>query len=157
MIFSNKLFDLLEQDYHFIPLLTRDRDEYHSLKYRVDFAKQNSADIFISIHCNASLLQEPHDCQVFYHSEVKDKPLSEFLFRYVDRIDHDTSRWSREIKANFYVLRNLVNTNIPAVLVEVGFLSNFDDEILLNDPEFQDKFCEGLYQAIKNFCNVGNE
>lgn len=156
MIFSNKLFDLLEQDYHFVPLLTRNKDEYHSLKYRVDFAKENSADTFISIHCNSSVLSRPHDCQIYYYSEEKDKPLAEILFSYVDKIDHDTSRWSREIKANFYVLRNLVNTSISAVLVEIGFLSNKEDEILLNDPEFQDKFCEGLYQAIKNYFNVGD-
>jgi N-acetylmuramoyl-L-alanine amidase len=154
MIFSNNLFDLLEQDYHFIPLLTRDRDEYRSLKYRVDFAKQNSADIFISMHCNASLLQKPNDCQIFYHSETKDKSLAEILFKYVDKIDHNTSRWSREIKANFYVLRNLANEMISAVLVEIGFLSNEDDEKLLNDEDFQRKFCEGLYNGIKNYFNV---
>ncbi len=154
LIYSNILYDLLEQDYHFVPVLTRTRDEYRSLKYRVDFAKQNSADIFISMHCNASALSKPHDCQVFYHSEGKDKPLAEILFSYVDKIDHDTSRWSREIKANFYVLRNLANESTPAVLVEIGFISNEEDERLLNDDDFQRKFAEGLYNGVKNFFNV---
>jgi N-acetylmuramoyl-L-alanine amidase len=154
LIFSNKLYDLLEQDYHFVPMLIRNRDEYHSLKYRVDFAKETKADIFISMHCNASVSNKPHDCQIYYHSDTKDKPLAEILFDYVDKIDHDTSKWSREIKANFYVLRNLANTSISAVLVEVGFISNSKDEQLLNDEDFQSKFCEGLYNGIKNFFNV---
>lgn len=155
LIYSNILYDLLEQDYHFIPLITRDRDKYHSLKYRVDFAKKNNADIFISMHCNASVLPKPHDCQIFYHSETKDKPLAESLFKYVDKIDHNTSRWSREIKASFYVLRSLANEYAtPAVLVEIGFISNEDDEKLLNDDDFQRKFAEGLYNGIKNFFNV---
>jgi N-acetylmuramoyl-L-alanine amidase len=154
LIFSNKLYDLLEQDYHFVPVLTRNRDEYHNLKYRVDLAKESSADIFISMHCNASVLNKPHDCQIYYHSDSKDKQLAEILFSHVDKIDHDTSKWSREIKANFYVLRNLVNTSISAVLVEVGFISNAKDEQLLNDEDFQNMFCEGLYNGIKNFFNV---
>jgi N-acetylmuramoyl-L-alanine amidase len=154
LIFSNKLYDLLEQDYHFVPMLTRNRDEYHSLKYRVDFAKETKADIFISMHCNASVSNKPHDCQIYYHSDTKDKSLAEILFDYVDKIDHDTSKWSREIKANFYVLRNLANTSISAVLVEIGFISNSKDEQLLNDEDFQSKFCEGLYNGIKNFFNV---
>jgi len=154
LIYSNMLYDLLEQDYHFVPLLTRNRDEYRNLKYRVDFAKQKSADVFISMHCNASVLPKPHDCQIFYHSDTKDKPLAEIIFNYVDKIDHNTSRWSREIKANFYVLRNLANEATSAILVEIGFISNKDDEKLLNDDDFQRKFCEGLYNGIKNFFNV---
>lgn len=155
LIYSNMLYDLLEQDYHFVPVLTRTKDEYRNLKYRVDFSKKNNADIFISMHCNASALPKPHDCQVFYHSESKDKPLAEILFRYVDKIDHDTSRWSREMKANFYVLRNhATSKSISAVLVEIGFISNEEDERLLNDEDFQRRFCEGLYNGVKNFFNV---
>ena len=101
LIYSNILYDLIEQDYHFIPLITRDRDQYYSLKYRVDFTKEKNADMFISMHCNASVLSKPHDCQIFYHSEIKDKPLAEILFNYVDKIDHNTSRWSRENKPKF--------------------------------------------------------
>ena len=142
LIYSNMLYDLLEQDYHFVPVLTRTKDEYRNLKYRVDFSKKNNADIFISMHCNASALPKPHDCQVFYH-------------RYVDKIDHDTSRWSREMKANFYVLRNhATSKSISAVLVEIGFISNEEDERLLNDEDFQRRFCEGLYNGVKNFFNV---
>lgn len=154
LIYSNILYDLLEQDYHFVPTLTRNRDEFHNLKYRVDFAKAESADIFISMHCNASVLPNSHDCQIYYHSDTKDKPLAEIVFDHVDKIDHDTSRWSREIKANFYVLRNLANESTSAILVEVGFISNQDDERLLNDADFQRKFCEGLYNGIKNFFNL---
>jgi len=136
-------------------MLTRNKDVYITLKNRVDQTKEKNVDAFISLHCNASVSSKPHDCQIYYHSNVKDRPFAEILFYHVDKIDHDTSKWSREIKANFYVLRNLANEqNVSAVLVEIGFISNADDEKLLNDTDFQIKFCEGLYNGLKSFYNI---
>ncbi|MHA1952341.1 MAG: N-acetylmuramoyl-L-alanine amidase family protein, partial [Candidatus Heimdallarchaeaceae archaeon] len=154
LIYSNVLYDILEQDYHFVPMLTRNKDVFINLKKRVDIAKEEGVDVFLSMHCNASVSKVPHDCQIYYHSIEKDKPLAEIIFSHVDKIDHDTSRWSREIKMNFYVLRNLANESCSAILVEIGFISNLNDEKLLNDEVFQNKFCNGLYEGLKSFFNV---
>jgi len=154
LIFSNKLFDILEQDIRFLPLLTRDSDKYVTLSDRVLFAIEQDAHVFISIHCNAFISSKPNDCQIYYNDESKDKPLAESLFTYVDKIDHNTSKWSREIYGNFFVLRKLRMEPMSAVLVEIGFLSNDKDEELLNSPEFQEKFCNGLYDGLKAFFNV---
>jgi N-acetylmuramoyl-L-alanine amidase len=154
MIFSNKLFDILMQDPRFLPMLTREADVYLTLSKRVLSAIEADAHVFLSMHCNASVSSKPHDCQIYYNCESKDKPLAELLFTYVDKIDHDTSKWSREIYGNFYVLRKLNMDAISAVLVEIGFISNTDDENLLNDPDFQNKFCYGLYNGLKTFFNI---
>jgi N-acetylmuramoyl-L-alanine amidase len=50
--------------------------------------------------------------------------------------------------ANFCVLRD---STIPAVLVEVGFLSNYREERLLKDPAYWQKIAEGLVQGVANY------
>ncbi len=154
MIFSNKLYDVLLQDERFLPILTRESDVFLPLGKRVSIAVDQGAHVFMSIHCNASVSAKPHDCQIYYNDKAKDKPLAELLFVYCDKIDHGTSKWSREIYGNFYVLRKLRNSPISAVLVEIGFISNRDDEELLNNRDFQDKFVIGLYYGLKAFFNI---
>jgi N-acetylmuramoyl-L-alanine amidase len=118
------------------------------------FAIDANARVFLSMHCNASVDPKPNDCQIYYHNDQKDKPLAEKLFAGVDKIDHDTSKWSRVIYGNFFVLRKLNLHPISAALVEIGFISNPEDESLLNDIEFQNKFCYGLYNGLKLFLNI---
>jgi len=50
--------------------------------------------------------------------------------------------------APFYVVKN---TKMPAVLVELGFLSNPNEEKLLKSPEFQRKAAQGIYQGVLSF------
>lgn len=154
MIFSNKLFEILLQDVRFEPFLTRGYDKYITLSKRVLSTVDVEAHAFLSIHCNASVSSKPNDCQIYYNDEVKDKPLAELLFTYVDKIDYDTSRWSREIYGNFYVLRKLKMEAMPAVLIEIGFISNLEDEDMLNNPDFQDRFCKGLYGGLMAYFNI---
>ena len=52
--------------------------------------------------------------------------------------------------AGYYVLRN---TWIPAILVEVGFLSNVQEEKLLNTEEYRQKIAEGVAQGIINYAS----
>lgn len=61
----------------------------------------------------------------------------------------DTGSNNRGVKqANFYVLRGAF---MPAVLVEVGFLSNKAEEKKLIKPSYQDKLVESLFQGIQDF------
>jgi hypothetical protein len=48
-------------------------------------------------------------------------------------------------QANYFVLRN---TTMPAILVEVGYLSNPEEEANLKDPEFREKAAEGIFRGI---------
>jgi N-acetylmuramoyl-L-alanine amidase len=51
-------------------------------------------------------------------------------------------------KANYCVLRGAC---IPAILVEVGFLSNIKEEKLLNDPDYRQKIAEGILSGIRDY------
>lgn len=57
--------------------------------------------------------------------------------------------YNRGVKdAAFYVIKN---TTMPAVLVELGFISNPTEEKLLGSPEFQKKAAEGIYEGIVDY------
>lgn len=51
---------------------------------------------------------------------------------------------------SFAVVRN---TNCPAILVEVGYIINPDDNVKLINPEFQDKAAEGILKGLENYLN----
>jgi len=53
--------------------------------------------------------------------------------------------------AFFYVL---MNTNIPSILAEVGFISNPEEEKLLRKESYRQSIAEGLFQGIKNYVNA---
>ena len=50
--------------------------------------------------------------------------------------------------ANFFVVKN---TTMPAALLEVGFMSNPQEEIILNDPVFQDKIAQSIVAGLDQF------
>ncbi|MPM76347.1 hypothetical protein SDC9_123345 [bioreactor metagenome] len=50
--------------------------------------------------------------------------------------------------ANFYVIKRSV---MPAALIEMAFITNPDEEKLLNSPQFQQKMAQGIYQGLDNF------
>ena len=54
-------------------------------------------------------------------------------------------------ESRFFVLRN---TLIPAVLVEVGFLTNTKEERLLRDGEYREKVAQGIANGILKYANI---
>jgi len=151
LIYSKKIYSILDASPTFDPSLTRDDDIYIRLCDRATKAITEKAHIFVSIHCNASVSQKPKDMQTYYYNAKKDKPLAQAIFSTTDKVDNVTSKFSRVIFGNFYVLRRLKDSNIPACLVEVAFLSNPNDEILLNNQEFQKEFCQEVVKGIRAF------
>ena len=149
LIYSKKLYDILKADPKFEPILTRSKDHYLKLSERAQRAMDEGAHIFLSIHCNASVSQRPNDVQMYYYNAKKDKPLASALFQLVDKVDGYTSKWSKTIFGNFYVLRRLKDSNIPACLIEIAFLSNKEDEKKLNDREFQNLFCDRVAKGLR--------
>lgn len=151
LLYAKELMAILNNDQRFESSLTRTSDIYISLKDRAALATGREASVFISVHCNASVSKLPNDVQVYYYNEQKDKPLAEAIFSLTDKVDGMTSKWSRTIFGNFSVLRNLDESNIPACLVEVGFITNDKDEKLLNDEKFMKDFCNGMAHGLRSF------
>ena len=117
-----------------------------SLRARVDDANAWGADYFISIHTNASSNPDVSGTEAFAYSEPSRAfSLGEDI---VDGITNVTGLRDRgmKVRPGLYVLRR---TAMPAVLVELGFISNPGDAALMNqNPRL---FAQGIYQGIERY------
>ncbi|EIM76386.1 cell wall hydrolase/autolysin [Nitritalea halalkaliphila LW7] len=176
-------------------IYTRKTDVFIGLKERSNIANRNRADLFISIHCNASpsraaygtetfvmgtknfesnfdivkrenavlLLEE--DNQETYEGFDPTSPESYILFNFTqkayihnsislaEKIETDfrtrVNRHSRGVKqAPFWVLWS---TSMPSVLIELGFLSNANEERYLNSKDGQVYLASAIYRSIKAY------
>ncbi len=168
-------------------LLTRSADETVALDTRAAFANNNKADLFISIHANASVRSSVSGAEVFYvtlgeygnaarANAAEPGALLPTLGggqRSVDLIlwemaqaQHlnESARLARLMEAEMRQrlpmspraiqqapFRVLVGANMPAVLVETGFITNPTEEKRLNAPDHQSQIVEALLAAVVRF------
>lgn len=120
-----------------------------SLRARVDDANSWGADYFISLHANASSspLAGGSEALVF-SSPSKAASLASDILRSLTAITGLRNRGVK-IRNGLYVLRK---TRMPAVLVELAFISNPEEAVLLRDRP--GLFAEGVYQGILQYTGV---
>ncbi len=111
-------------------------DQVEDLDARLELAREVAADIFLSIHANSFPSPYEFGAQTFYcHNNPGSKPLAaKIQTSLVDGIDVMGYNYREIQEAEYYILRNL---DIPAVLIEVGFLSNPREESLLSQSAYQ--------------------
>ncbi|SDF62391.1 N-acetylmuramoyl-L-alanine amidase family protein [Sporomusa acidovorans] len=112
-----------------------------------DASNQFGADLFVSIHCNAASSSAAQGTETYCYSLGGQ---GEKLARCIqNQIVNSLGTVDRGVKtANFYVLRN---TDCPAVLVEMAFISNPDDEKLLADAGKRDEFARAIARGITDY------
>ncbi len=146
----------LDQNPEFITRLSRPTAETQlgtsnasSLRYRVDDANAWGADIFLSLHTNASVNTSVSGQEALIYSDNSPSyPIAESLLTSLSEI---TGLRNRGIfnRPGLYVLRR---TAMPAVLLELGFITNAYDALLLY--ENPNLFAEGIYQGLVNYYGV---
>jgi len=132
-------------------LMTRTDDVYPSLQDRVDFTNVNYGEIFVSIHANSVLNNTTaNGTETFYAMTSGDKQESIDLATFVNnQIVNDLKMRNRGVKnEQFYVIRNTI---IPAILVELGFLTNSEDRAKLTDDHYIELFAESIYKGIVEY------
>jgi N-acetylmuramoyl-L-alanine amidase len=129
-------------------LMTRDSDVKPELQDRVNFANSRRADLFVSVHINASVNPNATGTQTFYHTAI-----SQGLAREVQKeLVKATGRPNRGItQRRFVVVRY---TAMPSVLTETAFISNAKEEALLRDPNFRERVARGIAQGIANYVAI---
>lgn len=114
-----------------------------SLAARVNAANSWGADYFISLHCNASSNTSASGSEVYVYSASSPAyPLGEDI---LVGLHNSTGLPNRGMRINpgLYVLRR---TTMPALLVEMGYLTNTTDAALLSsDPQ---SFARGIYNGL---------
>jgi len=132
-------------------LLTRDDDSLPTLAERADLANAAQADIFVSIHNNAAADPKADGTYTFYWGyaggeySVEGKRLAETIQRHVVARLGSVDRGARTHWVNLYVLDN---TEMPACLVEGGFLTNPEEEAKLRDPAYQRLAARGIAEGV---------
>ena len=118
------------------------------MQNRVALIEEKKPDLVVSIHQN-SFSASTKGAQVFYHkSSEKGKRLAGILQQSIkEKADKENHRVEKA-NASYYMLRKV---SCPIVIVECGFLSNPDEERLLNDEKYQKKMVEGIAEGIENF------
>lgn len=119
------------------------------IQNRVKIGNESSADIFVSIHLNKIPQSQYWGWQTFYRKEdAESKKIADSIQNSLKTtIQRENDRVALGID-NIYIVKNV---NIPIGIVECGFLSNPEEEQLLQQEEYQDKLAWGIYTGIMDY------
>lgn len=127
-------------------ILTREADEYVSLKDRVKVAHKKSADLFISIHYDAFTDHDVKGMTTYFYN-LKDAGLAQMMHEQL--LDHHLNTRDRGVAiGDYYVLRENLS---PAILLELGYISNRDDEARINSKAYQAKEADAIASGITEY------
>lgn len=146
---SQQVASLLEQQ-GVQAVMTRTDDREIDLEPRVALAERVNATLFVSIHANAIDMSRPDvsGIETYYYGS------GERLARTIhNSILQNTGARDRRVRqARFYVLRR---TSMPAVLVEVGFVTGAEDAARLSDPAYRSQMASAIAQGILLYLQRG--
>lgn len=144
---AKKVEQLLLQDKRLNVLMTRSDDTFIPLDDRVSFANNIQSDLFLSIHGNSA--KATVSGTETYYNRPESAAFANVIHKYAVPAIGFPDRKVRE--ADFRVI---TKTTMPAVLLEVGYLSNKNDETAMYKDAFQDKLAAALVAAIKEYLNL---
>lgn len=130
---------------------TRTADSYITLADRSAFAKKVGADAFISLHMNSASSSSANGTEVYYSVSNNSKSFGGITSKAMatlfknNLIDNLNMKNRGTKSAAYYVLKH--NT-VPAVLIELGFISGNADYSKLTSSSFQKKAAKTIYKGI---------
>ncbi|TKC20050.1 SH3 domain-containing protein [Robertmurraya kyonggiensis] len=128
-------------------VLTRSNDQYVSLATRVSMAHYQNADAFISIHFDSINDRTVRGMtSYYYHSYQKD--LAQTVHKATIAQTKMKDRGVRQ--GNYHVIRE---NRQDAILLELGYLSNPTEEMLVKTSQYQDQVTNGIVQGLSNYFN----
>ena len=161
---TNRVAELIRKNKPGIKLiLTRTDDTFVSLDERCQIANRNRADLFLSIHINFAQNNRLLSGTETFHANKKgaksivqashlerNADKSELLAWLLQKSYYESGRPAdRGARAsNLYVL---LNTEMPAALTEVGFLSNVSDAAYLQSERGQKQIALDIYNALNEY------
>jgi N-acetylmuramoyl-L-alanine amidase len=147
---SLRVAELLEQQ-GVVVVMTRREDITLDLQSRVDIANRARGNIFVSIHANAISMSRPdvNGVETYFASE-SGRRLAATL---QSNLLATTGMRDRGVKqARFFVIRH---TNMPAALVEVGFVTGAQDAPRLADPAWREIAAQAIARGILQYIQQG--
>lgn len=143
-------------------VLTRDSDnglytekdskkKMADMNRRCEIINETSPALTVSIHQNSYHQEEISGGQVFYYkNSEKGKKLAEILQKRFDFVLGDKNRRLAKSNDNYFLL---LHVKTPIVIVECGFLSNWNEAAMLNSEEYQDRLAWTIHMGIMEYLN----
>lgn len=126
--------------------LTRTDDTFVSLQDRVEFSEKEAPEIFVSIHVNSAVATEPRGIETHYYHDYSTelaKVVHSHLIKEIDSKDRGL------FKSKFYVINH---TTVPAILCEIGFISNEQERNELVTDSRKQKTAKAIAEGIIEYC-----
>ena len=144
---TEKVAELLKQEPQIQVFMTRSDDSFFSQesRYRPKYANELNADLFISIHGNTFSDSNVSGTETFYYH----KNSRQFAKIIQEHVVEATGFRDRGIKKkDLFVVKD---TKMPAVLIEVGYLTNPLDEAKMWTDDFQNRVAASIVEAVKEY------
>lgn len=127
--------------------------KYNDLNTRCKMKNESNCDMFISIHQNFFKDNSCSGAQVWYSKCEESKALSKIIMNnFKTDLDEKNHREEKPARNDYKILRCYYN--IPSVIVECGFLTNYNDEKKLKDEKYQQKIAESLAKSISEYFSM---
>lgn len=124
-------------------ILTREDYTDVFLNERCRIANDVGADLFVSIHCNSYTEDTSvRGFEGYYHNGTKGQRLAEYILEAAGALGVKTHNVKDE---NFQVIRD---TTMPAALMEIGFLSNPAERVMLQSEEYQNTIAQAIADGV---------
>ncbi len=192
---AKRLKKILETKYAVKVYLTRNNDKFIELKDRAAYANKKHADLFVSIHANASRKRNikgietwflnhtnneayqkvaarensisieeqkkyesdeaqilasldtslKRDSSMYFANYVRESMIKHLRAKYKSRIKDLNTKWAR-----FYVLY----TDMPATLIEVGYITNVEEEKMLRQKAYRKNMTYAIAKGINSYLSI---
>lgn len=143
------------------PVMTRGAN-FVPLEYRGRIAKEAGGELFVSIHCNSSINLLASGCEAFYVNNgnyaKRARDFAEDFLKQMEKAGWRNRGVKPDYKSQHSKLKVLRDTHLymPAVLFEVGFISNAHDRELLLQDSSLDRIALRLVACINRLFKVDN-
>lgn len=134
--------------------LYNDRGTIHQKKIedltnRVKLISYTGANVFVSIHLNKFPESKYYGAQVWYSNKEESKILGNII---QEGLKKDIQNGNKRIeKSGYKDYKILRESSIPSVIVECGFISNYEEDKLLNEENYQNKLAISIANSIDKF------
>lgn len=119
---------------------------------RIRITNTSNADMLISIHMNNFSSEKYYGWQTFYK---KNSSYSKILAQNIQKgISNNIERENKRTELPIENIKLIDKSEIPAVIVECGFLSNLEDVRLLQTEEYRQQIVDGIVDGIEDFYNI---
>lgn len=147
---SKKIVRLLEQEPKIQVFMTREDDRTLSTadRFRPNFANDLQADLYLSVHGNTFESPSVSGIETFYYHD-ESLSLAETVHAKLAAASGFEDRGVK--REDYYVLKE---TNMPAILMELGYLTNPQEEETMWTDEFQESVASAIVEGIKEYLQI---